>query len=403
MLRLLSERESGILSPLILRRAETARRNFSLELSKYKDVEVSHKGGVNSLDIDVAENRYLLSGCSDSTIAIHDVLSKTGEVKETFSQVCSVSHNRGSQKHSVETVQWYPMDTGMFTTSGADFQLKVWDTNRLKLADKYTFSGLVYSHHMSLIARKHCLIAVGAGRSTVKLVDIKSGSASHQLKGHDAPVYSVRWSSKDEFLLATGGTDRKVILWDIRKAKGHLMALDQHNGEQATNTKDAKVAHDGTVNSIHFTPDGLHLVTYGTDNQIRLWNTTTGKNIMVNYGMVTNTVKKAVQSSIYSASSPQVLFVPSDSNIQVFDLFKGIHLATLSGHYNIVNCCVSHLDSQYLFSGGSDRNILVWVPSTETEDYEDHLRTDSKDCVVEGRGVKRTIATADAWSSDDET
>lgn len=34
--------------------------------------------------------------------------------------------------------------------------------------------------------------------------------------------------------------DRKVMMWDIRRAKGSLMALDQHNGEQVSNAKDGK-------------------------------------------------------------------------------------------------------------------------------------------------------------------
>ena len=57
MNRLLCEREIGITGPLLLRRAETARRTFNLELSKYRDVEEVHKGSVNSLDLDIAENR----------------------------------------------------------------------------------------------------------------------------------------------------------------------------------------------------------------------------------------------------------------------------------------------------------------------------------------------------------
>ena len=57
MIRLLNERESGILCPLVIRRAERARRNFSLELSKHKEVEGALKGSVNSLDIDVSETR----------------------------------------------------------------------------------------------------------------------------------------------------------------------------------------------------------------------------------------------------------------------------------------------------------------------------------------------------------
>ena len=38
---------------------------------------------------------------------------------------------RYGHKFSVETVQWYPLDTGMFMSSGMDKLLKVWDTNEL--------------------------------------------------------------------------------------------------------------------------------------------------------------------------------------------------------------------------------------------------------------------------------
>uniref|UniRef100_A0A8C6YL83 ERCC excision repair 8, CSA ubiquitin ligase complex subunit n=1 Tax=Nothoprocta perdicaria TaxID=30464 RepID=A0A8C6YL83_NOTPE len=62
-------------------------------------------------------------------------------------------------KYSVETVQWYPHDTGMFTSSSFDKTLKIWDTNTLQPADVFHFDGTVYSHHMSPVATKHCLIA----------------------------------------------------------------------------------------------------------------------------------------------------------------------------------------------------------------------------------------------------
>lgn len=64
-------------------------------------------------------------------------------------------------KYSVETVQWYPHDTGMFTSSSFDKTLKVWDTNTLQAADVFNFEETVYSHHMSPAATKHCLVAVG--------------------------------------------------------------------------------------------------------------------------------------------------------------------------------------------------------------------------------------------------
>ncbi|KAK7489058.1 hypothetical protein BaRGS_00019719 [Batillaria attramentaria] len=402
MIRLLGERESGIIYPLIFQRAEVTRRNYCLELSKHKDVEGVHKGSINSVDLDVIENRYLLSGAADSSIVIHDTQPANGEAQQTYKHVCQVSHNSGSTKHSVETIQWYPIDTGMFTSSGADYQLKIWDTNRLKVADKYSFHGIVYSHHMSGISVKHCLIAVGCSRSTVKLVDMKAGSATHQLRGHDSSVFVVQWSSRDEFLLATCGADNRVLLWDIRSAKGSLVTLDQHNGESASHSKCAKTAHDGAVNGLRFTSDGLHLVTFGTDNQLRLWNAFTGKNMLVNYGYVYNTSRKAAQIALSCSGSPDVVFAPSDSNIEVVDLYGGNRITTLRGHYNSVNCCIHDCQTQYLYSGGSDRNILVWAPSSETEDYEEHLRDQSKESRGEKSFTQRTAATADTWSSDEE-
>ncbi|XP_076440823.1 LOW QUALITY PROTEIN: DNA excision repair protein ERCC-8-like [Babylonia areolata] len=249
---------------------------------------------------------------------------------------------------------------------------------------------------MSPVARKHSLVAVGAGRCTVKLVDVRSGSASHQLKGHKASVLSVQWSSRHEFLLASGGLDKKVILWDVRKSKGELMMLDQHRDRQAGSSRCDKTAHNHTINSIHFTPDGLHLVTYGTDHQLHLWDTSFGDLLPVNYGVVENTVKKALQMEVVADCSPALLFVPSNSTIRLYDLFKGEQLTTLSGHYYNVNCCVSHPDSQFLFSGGKDHNLLVWTPHVE-RDQQDGASSSPK------TPAGSAAVTADAWSSDEET
>jgi DNA excision repair protein ERCC-8 len=63
----------------------------------------------------------------------------------------------------------------------------------------------VYQHDLSPVATKHCLIAVGCQSSKLKLVDLKSGSNTHMLKGHRSSIYCVKWSPKEEFILASGG------------------------------------------------------------------------------------------------------------------------------------------------------------------------------------------------------
>ncbi|KAK6179260.1 hypothetical protein SNE40_011663 [Patella caerulea] len=402
MLSFLAGRESGSTNPFLLRRAEITRRIFSLDLSKHRDVErIDSLGGINSLNIDTIENRYLLSGGSNGGIVIHDLENFQGETKFTCRQICHIPNSdNNAHRKSIETVQWYPLDTGLFTTSGTDKQLKIWDTNTLVPADTYSFDGIVYSHHMSPIATKHSLIATGCDKSTIKLVDLRAGSSTQMLKGHKAAVLCVQWSTRDEFILASGSSDNGVLLWDIRTAKGCLMSLDQHNGEAASAANKIKTAHNGRVNGLSFTADGLHLVTFGTDSRLRLWNTTTGKNALVNYGNIENDGRKSIKFSLSSGACPDVIFVPDDSNLTMLDLHGGNQIKTLRGHYNQVNCCVFHHDRQELYSGGNDRNVLVWLPQTDHA-YDDFLKTDSK-TKDKHSFTKRIAATTDTWSDDDD-
>lgn len=43
----------------------------------------------------------------------------------------------------------------------------------------------------------------------------------------------------------------------------------------------ANTAHNGRVNGLCFTADGLFLLTTGTDDRMRLWNSATGENTLV--------------------------------------------------------------------------------------------------------------------------
>lgn len=155
-----------------------------------------------------------------------------------------------------------------------------------------------------------------------------------------------------------------------------------------------------------FTSDGLHLVTFGTDDRIRLWNVSSGKNTLVNYGKIDNEWKKNIDIGISRGCSPDILYVPNSTKIEMLDLYKGSRIDYLRGHYMRVNCCIFHPYYQELYSGGSDRNILVWTPDTDSA-YEDHIRDQQAEKAQVARiadAVARTIsATADTWSSDEES
>lgn len=81
----------------------------------------------------------LLSGAANGVIAIHDlhVVSPTCHtVSCTYPVVCRVTLDSDFRHHgSVETAQWYPLDSGMFISSGTDKLVKVWDTNLLRVSE----------------------------------------------------------------------------------------------------------------------------------------------------------------------------------------------------------------------------------------------------------------------------
>ncbi|XP_072262019.1 DNA excision repair protein ERCC-8 [Pyxicephalus adspersus] len=397
MLGLLWSRVCGLDSPVHLTRAEATRRVLSLELNKDRDVERMHENGINTLDIDPVEGRYMLSGGSDCMIVLYDLENLTKKPSFTCKALCKIGKGHPDvHKFSVETVQWYPHDTGLFTSSSFDKTLKIWDTNSLRLAELFQFDGNVYSHHMSPLATKHSLIAVGTKNPKVQLCDLKSGSSSHILQGHRGEVLSVCWSPRYDFILATASTDSRVKLWDIRKASGCLITLDQHNGEKSKSSSEAmNTAHNGRVNGLCFSSDGLHLLTLGTDNRMRLWNSATGENTLVNYGKISNTSRKCMKFTVSAACNPDFAFVPVDSTIAVYTIHTGEKISVLKGHYSDVDCCVFHPFYQNLYSGGKDCDILAWVPAMrEPVPDEDSEKSRSQAHIHP--------AFQDAWSSSEE-
>ncbi|KAK7145775.1 hypothetical protein R3I93_013492 [Phoxinus phoxinus] len=399
MLSFLNARQSGLDDPVRLRRAESTRRVLSLELNHNRDVARVHGNGINTLDIEVIDGRYMLSGGSDGVIVIYDLENNSKKLQYSCKTVCTVGRSsRHVHKFSVETVQWYPHDTGMFVSSSFDKTMKVWDTETLKPAEEFQFDGNVYCHHMSPVARKHSLIAVGTKDPKVQLCDLKSGSRIHILQGHRGEILSVRWSPRYEHILATASTDSRVRVWDVRRASGSLFTLDQHNGDKSKASSEAvNTAHNGRANGLCFTADGLHLLTTGTDDRMRLWNSATGENTLVNYGKVVNESRKGLKFTVSRDCSPEFVFVPCGTSVAVYGLHSGELITMLRGHYNNVDCCEFHPDYQELYSGGKDCNILAWVPVLRQPDIEDE-ETNSK---RGGTQAAVNPAFEDAWSSDE--
>lgn len=402
MFKLLDDLKTGIIEPRAFMNMERTKRASNFQLSRYRDLESVYTAGINSLDLDINQY-YLLSGCADGSVYIHDLRNFTGLPQFTSKVICSIDKNDiNAHRYSVECVQWYPFDNGLFITSGMDKKLKVWDANYVKPVEEIRLEGRIFQHHMSSVGSKQCLVAVASSANEIILVDLKTGAHSHELRGHTSSVLTCRWSPREEYILATGSCDNKVILWDVRSSKCLLKTLSKYNSKLPLRYN---IAHDGYVSGLCFTSDGLYLLSYGTDNRLQLWDAYTGENERVNYGCIPIKTKKCTQFAVSVNTEPTYVYVPSEGNVFVFELHSGLKVDTLLGHYNSVNGCIYHSYHQEIYSAGNDRNVLIWSSDSQESTYEDHLKsqipTQTELDSVRNIFYHRNV-TVDTWSSDEE-
>jgi hypothetical protein len=103
------------------------------------------------------------------------------------------------------------------------------------------------------------MLASGGADKTVKLWDIGTGRELRSLRGHDSPVTSVAFAAQEP-VLASSDESAIIKLWDARSGR-ELHTLR---------------GHTDLVESIAFSPDGKTLASASSDSTIRLWDVGSG-------------------------------------------------------------------------------------------------------------------------------
>ena len=182
---LLAARQLGHVDQTVVRQNLSTALQDNLKLSALTEVDtraLSH--GLACMDLDAEEGRYLLSGALDGSLYVHDTSVSGSDL---------ALHIGRSNKHChtayVANVSW-GVDTGLFLSSSRDGLLKVWDTNEGRPADQFPVGreqGGITCHAPGRAAWSH-LVAVATQANAVRLVDLRVGSTSHQLRGHGSQV-----------------------------------------------------------------------------------------------------------------------------------------------------------------------------------------------------------------------
>ncbi len=183
-----------------------------------------------------------------------------------------------------------------------------------------------------------------------------------------ALVYTVAFSP-DGKLLASGGDDNAVILWDVADGSEHK----------------AFVEHSKSVTSVAFSPDGKLLASTSLDGYVRLWHVSSeSRRISLRHG-------GWVESVAFSPNGELLVSGGGDQggSVILWDVSQKHDIATFSGHAGLVESVAFSPDGRMLASASRDKTIKLWD--------------------VEGQRMRRTlsghssIVQAVAFSPDGET
>jgi len=188
-----------------------------------------------------SDGNFALSGSWDNNLRLWDL--STGVSTRRF-----VDHSK-----DVMSVA-FSADNRQIVSGSRDKTIKLWNTLGVC---KYTITEDGHTDWVSCVrfspnTEKPIIVSAGWDK-TVKVWNLANCKLKTNHMGHQAYLNTVT-VSPDGSLCASGGKDKKTMLWDLNDGK-HLYTLD--GGEM--------------VNALCFSPNRYWLCAANTDNLIRVW------------------------------------------------------------------------------------------------------------------------------------
>jgi WD40 repeat protein/tRNA A-37 threonylcarbamoyl transferase component Bud32 len=162
-----------------------------------------------------------------------------------------------------------------------------------------------------------------------------------RLRGHTGAVLAVAFSPDDK-LLASGSADRSIKLWDTSSGK-----------EVRTLT-----GHTDRVTSVAFSPDGKRLASGSADRTVKLWDTATGQELL---SLASHTAR--VNCVAFSPVGRHIAGGSEGGSVHVWDAHTGQTITKFQQHADGV-CGVAFNPDGTRLASASRTGIKVWMPLT---------------------------------------
>ena len=171
------------------------------------------------------------------------------------------------------------------------------------------------------------------------------GTGEEQVRGAHPGACALAFAPQGA-LLASGGTDQTVRLWDLRT--GRLQ--DTLTGQRAN------------VFALSFSPDGNSLASGAADGSVRLWDTAPAK---LRVALAAN--PSAVQTLAFTPDSRLLAIGRQNGTVQFCEVRAGrLEEAFMVGNGGVTALAFSS-DGRTLALGGADATVRLWDLSAQRE------------------------------------
>jgi WD40 repeat protein len=242
-------------------------------------------------------------------------------------------------------------DGKLMATCGFADSIQIWNTS--DWLPVFTFN-----QHSAMVSEVKfspdgTMLASAATDSTFWIWDLMDGNISFQYNEHEdiyegmllSPPYSSIDFSPTEPVVASGGEDSSIKLWDPMRN----MTFDVFSG------------HEDFVTRVIFSPDGTLLASCSKDSTIRLWNIAQGAILRV-----LTEHEAAITSIDYSPSGDLLASGSEDNSIKLWNLTSK-NIYTLEEHDKRVTAIEFSPTVSLLASASWDSYVILWNTTTIEE------------------------------------
>lgn len=312
--------------PRVERQGEGTITSGSLATAQIAQIK-GHKGAVDSVG-HTTDGRFIVTTGDDGTLKVWQsgtrALVRTIDLDAGPATSLAVGSTRAVTGHKAGRVAVWDLDTA---SRIAEFKRNDADVSAV------AFAG---SPDRILAAGHDWKLALLDARTPVLPV--------HVFDGHESAVLAVAFSAPRN-LIATGGADRTVRLW---------------NAETLQTTRIYR-GHQDHVTALAFAPDGRQLASADLAGVVRIWSMTTRRlqrSIRAHKGGIT--------ALAYSSDGHRLATAGRDGLVKVWDTLRPRQPRTFVGHAGEVRGLSFAPDGTTLASAGADGVVRLWSTSFTT-------------------------------------